>query len=225
MRERRKNNEKNFYLVKVGEKMKKSAKINETQLNRDYQFIKELIERCKNNDGEACKMMYQYFKLVIDKGIKDAKYAIGSSHKDDIKSVAFEGICRATLSYKGSSSDQYFNYVNLRIKSRIIDYIKRESKHIYSAAASEDSFDHEQIPDSFNCENHCIQNIIKEQLYSLLNHKEKKLYSLISEGTLSNEDISKHLNISNDCFRQRKVRLILKIREIAKNKGIILNFN
>lgn len=206
--------------------MSKNIKIGETDLNRDFQYLKVLIERCKNNDEAACKTLYKYFDRVVNRWVKIGVVILGENHLDDLKSIAYWSIFTGTRHFNGDNTPQYFKYVHKIIIGKIKNYINKEKSHLKQCSSDYNhSYIKEAIPDSYNLEKHCIRNLILEHVYYILNEKERNLYNLIYMNKMSYKDIPRHLSISDDCFRQRKKRMHDKIKNAMKNKGITVIFD
>lgn len=189
-------------------------------LNRDYKHIMNLIERVKNGDNSAMEYINLYFYSVIKSHVNSWGDILGYHHIDDIQSVAYCAVIEATHQYKGNSSKLYFKYVNNRIKSRVINYIKGEAKHLDKLIKFQDNDEYHyflsNISDSFNYESYCICNILLMELYENLNTNEQNLFNLILCKMLNDKAMAKHLGISNDCLRQRKSSLKAKIEQYLK---------
>lgn len=199
----------------------KNFKVEETFiLNRDFEHIKMLIERANNDDQWALQHLNLYFDNVIKKHINFWSKRLGKHHKDDIESVALWAVYEATCQFDGDSSDMYFDYVNKRIRSKIMNYKRGEAKHLNKFIEFQDNDEYNNcfnsISDNFNYEAHCISKISFRHIFDNLNESEKKLSILLLSKKLSYKEMADELGITYDCLRQRKKSLQEKIEKYIK---------
>ncbi|QAT40998.1 sigma factor-like helix-turn-helix DNA-binding protein [Clostridium sp. JN-9] len=192
-------------------------------LNRDFSHIKKLIERVNNNDLSALPYLNLYFDGVIKRYIKLWSKLLGKHHNEDMESVAHWAVYEATLQFHGDSSKLYFNYVNKRIKSEIIDYKRIEEKHLnkFVEFHNNDEYNNcfNNILDNLNYEAYCIVKILIGHIYDSLNTDEKKLFLLLRAEELSYKEMAEELGITYDCLRQRKKALKDKARKLIEHSS------
>lgn len=190
-------------------------------LNRDFEHIKMLIERANNDDQWALQHLNLYFDDVIKGHVNFWSKLLGKHHYEDMESIALWAVYEATRQFNGDSSDMYFNYVNKRIKSKIMNYKRDEAKHLNKFIEFQDNDEYNNcfnnISDNLNYEAHCISKISLRHIFDNLNESEKKLYIFLLDEKLSYKEMAEEFGITYDCLRQRVKSLHEKTKNILND--------
>lgn len=175
-----------------------------------------LIVLAKAGDEDAFEELYKKTWREVSPILKSRFFE--SICMDDIEDVFHDimvKFLRNPLAVKAQTYKQFFNWVMMCCKNRILDILEskyNKSKVPLITVDEEGEKDPLDIKDPYNLEDELIKNEINEHILTEINkldEVDRKILMLLYNG-YSQREISEQLGMVYDNVRQRKRRVIKK---------------
>lgn len=167
--------------------------------------------------NEICRQLWDEHEQNIRK-LCEFKFSGNPIEVDEIVSDTYLILCDTIKSNVNISNPRAWLYgiVNNIVKCKYRELKKRKEKQLFISELSVDLSYNIDLLDAMITDDDI--EVLKEEIETELNEKEKELLKLVYEDKLTSKQIAKMKNSTEAAIKQRRFRLISRIKGMVKDK-------